>query len=348
MECLKLKRNFSMKLYWEELVKDWKPLLSFEGETRYDWEVWRARAVPKLMELIGPFPNSVQLEPCIEYSVEDGNLIRERVVFNSEDFMSVPCQVLRPKNMKADRSNPAILCSHGHGPYGKDPVAGIRSNPDMIHNIERMNYNYAQQMAEAGFLTIAPDLRGFGERGDGREPFPGRDACNVNFIKGAILGIWTLTLNIWDMKCCIDYLETRDEVDPNRIGMMGLSQGGTMTTFTTAIEPRIKAADIIGYICPWEKFGIQQANLCGSQILPHVYRYFDTHDIAGMIAPRPLLIEMGIYDKVFMLEDQLKSYKSLKKIYRAAGVENLLWSDIHPSGHAFGGNKAIDFFKIFL
>lgn len=343
-----MERNFSMNRYWEETFEDWKPLLSFEGDSEQDWESWRNKSLPKLMDIIGSYPEKVDLEPCVEYSVEDGDLIRERVVFQSEKFMSVPCQVLRPKNMKPDGSNPAILCSHGHGPYGKDPVAGIKSNPDMIHNIERMNYNYAQQMAEAGFLTIAPDLRVFGERGDGKEPFPGRDTCNVNFIKGAILGVWTLTLNIWDMKCCIDYLETRNEVDPSRIGMMGLSQGGTMTTFTAAVEPRIKAADIIGYVSPWKKFGIKHGNFCGSQIMPFIYRFFDTHDIAGLIAPRPLLLEMGVYDKVFMIEDQLQGYEGVKKIYEAANVPDKLWADIHPHGHAFSGNKAFEFFKKYL
>ena len=160
-------------------------------------------------------------------------------------------------------------------------VAGIRSSPQHEANIAEHNYDYGAQMARAGFLTICPDLRVFGERRDGLDPFPGRDPCNVNFVKGALLGIYTLTLNIWDMKCCIDYLETRPEVDPGRIGMMGLSQGGTMTTFTSAVEPRIKAADISGYVNPWDGFGIQRANFCGSQIVPEVHRYFDTDDIAG-------------------------------------------------------------------
>ena len=59
------------------------------------------------------------------------------------------------------------------------------------------------------------------------------------------------------MKCCIDYLCTRKDVNPQRIGMMGLSLGGTMTAFTTAVEPRIKAADIIAYINPLDRFGLQ-------------------------------------------------------------------------------------------
>jgi hypothetical protein len=337
-----------MHEYWMERIRNWEPLMAFKGKTREDWEQWYREAYPKLLQLLGEFPEKVCLDAGIEASVEDGDLIRERVVFNSEKFMSVPCQVLRPKNMKLDKSNAAIVCSHGHGPFGKDPVAGMRSSPEHIQNIDLHNYNYAQQMAKAGFLTIAPDLRVFGERQDGPDPFPGRDPCNVNFIKGAILGVYTLTLNIWDIKCCIDYLETRAEVDPNRIGMMGLSQGGTMTAFTSAADPRIKAADIIGYINPWADFGIDRANFCGSQIVPEVYKYFDTDEIAGLIAPRPLLLEMGIYDDCFFIQDLLKGFEGVREIYEAAGAEDRLWTDIHPGGHSFAGNKAFTFFSKYL
>jgi len=337
-----------MEQYWNKLTENWTPLLKFKGNTKADWTAWRKEAHPKFMELLGPFPKKVSLQAEVESSVIDGDLIRERVVLNSETFMSVPCQVLRPKKMNSDKKNPAILCSHGHGTFGKDSVAGIRSSNEHIRNIQDHNYNYGEQMAKAGFLTISPDLRVFGERRDGPDPFPGRDTCNINFVKGALLGIYTLTLNIWDFKCCIDYLENRPEVDKNRIGMMGLSQGGTMTTFTTAAEPRIKAADIIGYVNPWHEFAIKRANFCGSQIVPGIHRYFDTDDIAGLIAPRPLLLEMGIYDNTFFIQDLLKGYAGVKRIYQAAGVADKLWADIHPGPHAFAGNKAFEFFKKYL
>ena len=344
----KQKRNFSMRAYWEEITHDWEPILKFKGKTRADWSTWRRKARRRLLALLGVFPKKVSLKVKVESSVEDGGLIRERVVFNSDKFISVPCQILKPKNMKSDRTNPAIICIHGHGLFGKDPVAGIRSSKGLSENIARHNYNYGEQMARVGFLTICPDLRVFGERRDGQDPFPGRDPCNINFIKGALLGIYPLTLNIWDMKCCIDYLETRPEVDKERIGMMGLSQGGTMTTFTAAVEPRIKAADIIGYVNSWQKFGMKRANFCGSQIVPGIFKYFDTDDIAGLIAPRPLLLEMGEKDECFFIKDMLKGYEGVKKIYQAAGCENKLWADIHPGGHAFSGNKAFEFFKKYL
>jgi hypothetical protein len=227
-------------------------------------------------------------------------------------------------------------------------VAGVRSSPEHEQSIRMHNYNYGEQMARAGFLTISPDLRVFGERRDGLDPFPGRDPCNVNFVKGALLGIYPLTLNVWDMMCCIDYMETRPEVDPGRIGMMGLSQGGVMTAFTAPIEPRIKAADISGYVNPWRGFGIQQANFCGSQIVPGIHRYFDTDDIAGLIAPRPLLLEMGIYDDCFYIQDLLKGYEGVRRIYEAAGAADVLWTDIHSGPHAFAGNKAFEFFRTYL
>jgi len=343
-----VRRNFSMQAYWERIAEDWVPLMKFKGKSQADWEKWYKQAYPKYVELLGQFPEPVKLEAEVESSVVDGDLIRERVVFNSEEFMSVPCQVLRPVTMETDKSNPAILCSHGHGPFGKDAVAGVRSSPEHIANIAENNYNYGEQMAKAGFLTISPDLRVFGERRDGNNPFPGRDPCNVNFVKGAILGIYTLTLNIWDFKCCIDYLETRPEVDRKRIGMMGLSQGGVMTTFTTAFDKRIKAADIIGYVNPWSGFGIRDANFCGSQIVPNIYRYFDTDDIAGLIAPRPLLLEMGIYDNCYPIHNTLKGYEGVKKIYHAAGCDENLWTDIFPGPHSFAGNKAFEFFKKYL
>lgn len=342
------KRNFSMQQYWISRAESWQPLLSFHGSTPTDWMQWREKAYPKFLELLGDFPPKIDMDAESEYSITDGDLIRERVVFNSEQNMSVPCIVLRPKAMKADRCNAAIICSHGHGIFnqmsGKDPVAGVRSTPELEQEISIYNYNYAEQMARAGYLTISPDLRGFGERRDGPDPFPGRDACNVNFIKGAILGLYTLTLNIWDMKCCIDYLEERQEVDPNRIGMMGLSGGGTMTAFTAAADSRIKAADIICYVNSWAGFGIERANFCGMQIVPEIYKYFDADEIAGFIAPRPLLVEMAIYDECFYIQDTLKGFEGIKQIYKAAGMEDRLYSDIHPHGHAFGGDKAFWFF----
>jgi len=341
-------RNFSMVDYLNRRASDWQPTLSFRGKTKADWAKWREAAHAKYMELLGEFPEPVDPAPETVYSIPHDGLVRERVIFDSEEYMSVPCVVLRSQDMPADKKQRAIVCCHGHGPFGKEPVAGNKTTPELCANIAEHHYNYGEEMARHGFLTICPDLRVFGERSDGGDPYPGRDKCNVHFVRGVIMGLYTLTLNIWDIKCCVDYLQARPEVDPERIGMMGLSQGGTMTTFATAAEPRIKVADIIGYVNPWERFGVNRANFCGSQIVPDIFKYFDTHDIAGLIAPRPLLVEMGLHDTCFPIEDLLAGYKGIERIYQAADVADRLWADIHPGEHAFAANKAFEFFDQYL
>jgi hypothetical protein len=184
------KRNFSMVEYFNKIAEDWQPELAFRGSTREEFEQWHEEAYAKYMELLGRFPEPVDLDPEVVYSIEEDGIIRERVIFDAEEHMSVPCVVLRPADMAADGASPAILCSHGHGAFGKEPVAGNASSPELRDNISRHNYSYGEQMARAGFLTISPDLRVFGERSDGGNPYPGRDKCNVHFVRGAILGTW--------------------------------------------------------------------------------------------------------------------------------------------------------------
>ena len=78
---------------------------------------------------------------------------------------------------------------------------------------------------------------------------------------------------------------------------------------------------------------------------PDIYAWFDTDDLAGLIAPRPLLLDMGIYDDCFFIQDQLKGYEGVKQVYEAAGAADKLWTDIHPDGHGFGRlERAVEFF----
>jgi hypothetical protein len=86
----------------------------------------------------------------------------------------------------------------------------------------------------------------------------------------------------------------------------------------------------------------------GGWAVREVFRYFDTHDIAGLIAPHPLLVEMGVHDTCFYTEDQPVSYERLRKIYEAAGVGEDLWADMHPGEHGFAANKAYEFFGKYL
>ena len=338
-------RIFTLQEYWQRVASEHEPQLSYKN-SHLPFVEWAKAARDRLYALMGRFPDRVPLNAEIEFSVDQGEYIRQSVVFDTDRFMSCRATVLIPKQAATDGSAPAILCCHGHGRFCKDSVTGVHGSAERDADIAEANYNYAEQMAREGFVTISPDLRGFGDRADRYDPIDiPRDPCNLNYVKGSIFGIYPMTLNVWDLMCCIDYLETMKEVDPGRIGMMGLSLGGTMTTFTTALEPRIKACDIIGYVNPFDAFGIRDGNFCGSQVVPEIYRYFDTFDIAGLIAPRPCLIEMGIYDACFPFRDLSRGFDEVMRIYDAAGAAGSLECDVHPHGHAFSGARAFDFFK---
>lgn len=207
-------------------------------------------------------------------------------MIQSELDCFVPLYLLIPKGKEG--KNPAILCAHGHGPYGKDPVAGVHfGDAERRSEILQNNYNYAEQMAEAGFVTAAPDWRSFGERTAYLNPYTGRDICNVHFLQHLVMGRTLLGANIFDGMRVIDFLLTREEVDADKIGCMGLSFGGTMTTYLALLDDRIKAADIICYATTTEHYIISRPNACGSQLVPFLYKYADVPDVIAAISPNP-------------------------------------------------------------
>ena len=331
--------------YFNLRANQCQPRYRFAGNTKGDFDAWQNNLLTEIKKLLGPMPDSVDLNPEIIWEVEEDGLIKRRVLLDVEEFMSVVALVYIPKKVK--KPYPAILCSHGHGNYAKDSVMGIRSDYYKERNaeIDGFNYDYGLQMAKRGYVTIAIDYRGFGERADGGNPYPERDKCNVHFIRGNLMGINLLTLNIWDAMKCLDYLCQLDFVDSNRIGAMGLSFGGTITTWIALLDQRIKAADIICYSARFKNFAINDGNFCGSQYLPDLYTLCDVPDLQGLIAPRPLLAEIGVHDKCFFEYDSLDCSEQVKKIYSAAGATDNYQEDIFPGDHRFAGNKAFKFFE---
>ena len=339
----------SMERYYLAEEKDTVPSLSFRGKSKKDFQRWHSELKAKLLELLGEFPEKVPLEPD-ELGEEDcGDYLRKKYTIATEEHMSLPLYLLKPKGIPPAKKLPAILCCHGHGPFGKDSVVGVTfGQQERERNIREFNYNYGEQMAKRGYITICPDFRPFGERVAYTEPFADfygyrMDKCNHYFIKGALLGQILLTRNIHDGMCVLDFLSIQKDVDPERIGCMGISYGGVMTTYISALDERIKAADISCYLTT-KRHCIETSNFCGSQFVPHLYRYADVADVAGLIAPRPLLVESGVNDTCFKFEFSRKAHKQLKRIYEAAEAEDKLEFDIFLGEHSFAGNKAFSFF----
>ena len=277
---------------------------------------------------------------------QDG-LIKQRVVLDVEEGLSANIYLFRPAD--AAGKLPGLLACHGHGLFGKEPVMGNRSSPELRAAIELHNYDYGLQMAKAGYAVVAIDWRGFGERDDRRKPnwidiAHGRDMCNMHYLRATVLGMTVLGMHVHDGMCALDYLCGQPFVDADRIGVMGLSQGGTMTTWMSLCDERIKAADIMCYSDRFADFGMRDVNFCGSQITPGLYALCDLPDLHGLTAPRPLLVEIGVHDDCFMVDSALSCFGEVRKIYAAAGADDKLELDLFEGGHQWGARKSFDFF----
>jgi len=324
-----------------------RPQLPFRARSEQEWRVWRERFSRKLVELMGEWPRRCPLEPqIIERTREDG-YTREKVIFESERGMAVVAYVLVPDGARRGAKLPGLLCAHGHG-SGKDDVVGIHhGEPARVSKIADLNYDYARQFAQRGYVVIAPDWRGFGERRLGYD-FPGRDGCNVAFLKALMLGLNPLTLNVWDARRCLDYLQTRPEVNRARLGCMGLSYGGTITLYTAALDGRVKAAIISCYLNEFGSYALTLGNFCGSQTVPGLLAYGEMADVAALIAPRPLLVEMGRLDYGFPIEHSRRAYRRLARAYRVLGAHDRLARDEFEGGHRFSGRLAFEWMERWL
>jgi len=155
-------------------------------------------------------------------------------------------------------------------------------------------------------------------------------------------------MNIHDGMRASDYLVSQPFVNSDAIGIMGLSFGGTMTAWISICDDRIKASDIICYSDCFANFAMRDNNFCGSQITPGLYALCDVPDLQGLIAPRPLLVEIGIHDDCFSVDSATSCYREVQRIYAAAGATDKLQLDLYEAGHSWGGNHSVAFFKRWL
>ena len=327
------------------MLKANKPSLPFKAKTQTEWQTWRRKFKQAIFGELKPFPKEVALRPEVLDARETPAFRAEKIVFNSDAFSSVPGWVLIPHTATAETPAPGVLCLHGHG-VGKNALVGFDDEGIEVGDYQRKS---ARQFALRGYVTLSIDFRCFGERQDDNEWVrrPDRDGCNVAYFAAGYFGYQMLTLQLWDAMRSIDYLQSRPEVDGKRIGCQGVSFGGTMTTYLAALDERVQVAMIGCYMSSIAE-ALERANFCGVQYMPGLLKYGEISDVASLIAPRPLMVEVGERDDCFKLSDALRAFKRVKKAYKAADVPSKLALDSFPGGHEFSGAKTFDWFDRWL
>lgn len=289
----------------------------------------------------------VPLSPEKIEEVDKGDYVREKILLHTSAYSLMPVYMLIPK--QGDKPFPVVLAFHGHG-YGVKDIVGLwedgeeRNTPDGYHK------DFAVALCKRGFVVAAPEISCFGERQTdfsylnttiGQEV---PTTCAHTALLAFHLGGSVVGLRVHDGKCLVDYLEIREDVDVTRLGAMGLSGGGVHTFFSTCLDERIKACVVSGYFCTFRD-SIFAMHHCACNFVPGLHQFGEIYDLAGLIAPRPLLIEAGNYDPIFPFEAVKRTVAKARTVYEVFGAPDNLETDYFEGRHQISGKRAYDFLK---
>lgn len=335
-----------MKYIWDTYDAT-EQSMAFDATDEAEWRAWRRRLKRNFMQLLGGLDEPrCDLQPVVSRRKRMDGYIRERVVFQSRPNLTVAAWVLIPDG--CDGPRPTMICLHGHG-AGKDEIVGIDDKGGQRNAYGGYQKDFAIQAVHRGFFVIAPDMFSFGERRDPPDVEQGRrtSSCRMPSMAGILLGRTVPGIRVYDVMRCIDYLETRPECDPKRIGCMGISGGGTITTFAAAVEERIRAAFISGYLAHWRD-SIMPMRHCEDNYVPGILQYAEMPDIAALIAPRPVFFENGTEDTIFPIKSARSAYRKIKAVYRLLGASERCGMQVFEGPHEFCGEKGFPFMEKWL
>lgn len=335
-------RRFDPVAYTLELYDAAPRRLRFQATTAKEAAAWQRKLRAKLIELLGGFPaERVPLRPATLDTREFPDYRREKVVFDSRKGASVLAYVLTPKNPRQPLAT--MVCVPGHG-RGVDDIVGIDDKGNDRTDKAGYQHDFALQVVEAGMAAVAIEPMAFGCR---RDPINakrslGQSACQPSAGGALLVGQTMIAWRVYDVMRTIDYIATRPELDVKRVGCMGISGGGTCTLFSAAVEPRLRAALVSGYLNTFRD-SIGSLSHCIDNYVPGILNWAEAYDIAGLIAPRPLFVESGEKDNIFPIKASIASFEKVQGIYTVFGAAERAEQETFPAEHSFWGKKGIPF-----
>jgi dienelactone hydrolase len=339
-----------------------EPLLSFLRPEFADARAWKSTGRGKLLELLHYAPPPCDPRPETVERVDRGDYVQERVYFNTTPDIRVPAYVLVPK--RARRPAPGIVALHDHGGFyfwGKEKLLELDGEHPALTDFKRQYYagrSIATDLARAGYVVVVIDMFYWGERRlllpddppDWRERPPSitperiaafnRRSSESEQLLGRTIyaaGFTWAGVMYWDDIRTVDYLARRPEVDPTRIGCVGLSLGGLRTVHLAALDDRIKVAVAVGWMTSFPpQLKRHVRNTIGfTKLVPGLYKYLDYPDVAALAVPTPLLVINGSKDALFEPSAVQASFEKLASCYKKAGAPDLVRTRLYDTPHEF-------------
>lgn len=279
-----------------------------------DWKARQAEIRKTLNEIVGPFPAKTPLNAKVVRTLEKDSYRVEHIVYESQPGFYVTSSLFIPKSLRRGRKAPTIIYCSGHA------AEGYRS---------RVYQNVMLNLVKKGFIVFAFDPVGQGERfeyydTEKRTPSVGGPTTQHSYpgSQAFVSGSSQAKYMIWDGIRAVDYLLTRKEVDPARIGITGRSGGGTQSSYIAAFDDRIAAAApecyITGFSRLLQSIGPQDAE---QNFFNGIARGIDHGDLLIVRAPKPTLMITTTRD-FFSIQGARETAEEVKRVYEALGTSD--------------------------
>ncbi len=345
---------------------------SFLNDKFQTLEEFKSAGREKVLELYGYRPGPVAPDAEVVEQIEFDDYSREKVIFSTSEYFRVPAYVHIPKGLTGRA--PAIVDLHSHGGmflYGKEKVIDMQPNDQRMIDYHIVNYEgrpTTTELVRRGYVVISIDAFMFGERrvmmdedlsyGWDRSAYSEEDINYLNgrcrakantMVKSLIYtGMTWPGIVSWDDMRTVDYLITRPEVDPDRIGCIGVSFGGWRSLFLAGLDERISAACVSGFMStvkPMLRNHIDTHSWV--HFVPGLHRYLDIPDVVSMMAPKPLMVQQCRRDGLFPLEGMKESVEKIASVYQKEGVADQFEERFYDINHILNvemQDEAFDWF----
>lgn len=312
------------------LIRLTPPRLALQGQTPAALARWQQdrRAAIRRVLAFDPGLKVVDARPTERTSFP--TVTREKLYLKTSSGIWLPAYLMVPRQAAGRR--PAVLAIPGHDALvakGARAIAG----QDYPGNYMQ---TFGLRLAEAGYVVLALDVAGIGELASlGYQRL---------FTGGLLRDDPMLGLMLEQVHAATGYMLERPEVDPARVGTMGVSLGGELAMFAGAIDPRVSFVVSSGFFGSYREFPVHSYP---NMFVPGILKEVDLYDVAALVAPRPLLVQLGAEDTVpgASISKQKAYFETVQAAYRTAGVPEAAALDLHPGGHVMAVAPALEWLE---
>ena len=360
----------SRAMSYSFMAKEWSGL-----------EQWRIQGRAKMMELLSFAPEPVPLNPEITDKVKKNGYTRYKVTYSVTPYRKTEAFLLIPDGLT--KPAPAVIALHDHGGfyyYGKEKITETEDQPMILKDFINKAYGgrpYADELARRGFVVLCPDAFYFGsQRIDISllddyflRDYPDIKSSDKNKAINAFNQFCSPYENIiaryifdsgttWPGilfhgdRVSVDYLLTRAEVDPARIGCIGLSIGGFRSAHLFGLDPRISVGIDAGWMTSYSKqIDNHLRHHTWMIYVPGQLSFLDLPDVVTLSIPKPLMIINCKQDQLYTMTAMEAAADKIGEVYEKADASDrylVKWYDVPHLFNVEMQNDAIEWLEKWL